>query len=69
MMIKKTIVALGVASVVLLGGGLVSAQVATGSTATTASANKEGARLASSYSSFAGSQINADSLVSGLSTG
>lgn len=69
MLIKKTIIALGAASVVLLGSGLVGAQTATGTATTTASTNPEGAKLASSYSSFAGSQTNAESLVNGLRMG
>lgn len=70
MLIKKTVVALGAASLVLLAGGLASAQTTTGTTSatTTTSTNKEGARLASSYSSLAGSPENANSLVSGLRT-
>ena len=69
MLIKKTLVALGAASAVLLSGGLVAAQTAAGTATTTASTNPEGAKLASSYASFAGSQTNAQSLVNGLRTG
>ena len=70
MLIKKTIVALGAASFVLLAGGLVGAQTATGTatTSTSTTTNKEGDRLASSYSSLAGSPENAISLVNGLRT-
>ena len=65
-MIKKTIVALGAASLVLLGGGLAGAQTAISATTTS---NPQGDKLASSYASFAGSPANAQSLVNGLRTG
>ena len=69
MLIKKTIVALGAASFVLLAGGLVGAQTATGTaTTTTTTTNTAGDKLASSFSSFAGSDKNAQSLVNGLRT-
>jgi hypothetical protein len=60
MLIKKTIVALGAASLVLLGGGLAGAQTATTATATattttTTTSNPQGDKLAASYASFAGS--------------
>ncbi|MHB1200147.1 MAG: hypothetical protein ACYCZ6_11430 [Polaromonas sp.] len=59
MLIKKTLVALGVAGTVLFSGTSIWAQAAT-STA--------GDKLASTYSSFAGSPVNAQALVSGLRT-
>ena len=70
MFTKKTISALATASAVLLfGSELVLAQTAKDGTASTTSTSPEGARLASSYSFFAGSLENAQSLVNGLRTG
>src|SRR3990167_10073279 len=66
MPIKKTIIALGVASAVLLSGAPLWAQTATSTTTTTS--NTAGDKLASTYSSFAGSPANAQALVSGLRT-
>lgn len=59
MLLKKTIVALAVASAFMLVGTPVFAQTST---------NTQEARLASNYSTFAGSQTNSDALVSGLRT-
>jgi hypothetical protein len=58
--ISKTLVALAASSTVLLCGGSAFAQT---------SSNPEGARLASSYSAFAGSPENARAMVDGLRTG
>ena len=70
MFTKKTIAALAAASAVLLfGSGLALAQTANDGTASTTITSPEGARMASSYSSFAGSLENAQSLVNGLRTG
>jgi len=57
----KTLASLAAGSAVLLCGGLAQAQQT--------SSNAEGARLAASYSSFAGSPENARSMVEGLRTG
>ena len=67
MHIRKSILSLAVASVFLVGtvGVVQAATSATGA----ATSNHEGAKLASSYSAFAGSPANAKSMVDGLRTG
>lgn len=59
--IPKTLIAAAASSAALLCGSLAQAQTAT--------SNPEGARLAASYSAFAGSPENARSMVEGLRTG
>jgi hypothetical protein len=58
--ISKTLVALAASSTIVLCGGSAFAQT---------TSNPEGARLAASYSAFAGSPENARSMVNGLRTG
>ena len=68
--LPKTLIAVAAGSAALLCGGLLQAQTAAKAGATsTAASNTEGARLASSYSAFAGSPENARALVDGLRTG
>ncbi|WP_309678765.1 hypothetical protein [Polaromonas sp.] len=69
MLLKKTLVAFGTAGLVLLGGGPAGAQAATTATTPSSTSNPQGDRLTARYSGFAGSQANAQSLVSGLRTG
>ena len=63
MLIKKTVTALVAASAIWLGGGVLLAHAAT--EPSTSAAGK----LTSSYTTFAGSTENAQSLVNGLRTG
>jgi hypothetical protein len=69
MQIKQTITIVATATAMLLAGGLALATQTTGAGVTAAAGNPEGARLASRYSTFAGSPQNAESLVEGLRTG
>jgi hypothetical protein len=69
MMIKKTMIAIAAAGTLLLTTGFAQAQTVTAGTTISKSANPEGARIAASFSGFAGSPENAESMVQGLRTG
>ena len=66
---SKTLVALAASSAVLLCGGPASSAPTAATGSTSATTNAEGARLAASYSAFAGSPENARAMVDGLRSG
>ena len=69
MSITQNIARLAVASAALLGGSLLLASTATGTSVPPHTSSAADTQLATSFSTFAGSPENAQSLVSGLRTG